>query len=1020
MAMVWGSGSRIAFVLAAGSGLFGGATAALAQSASWNLYQQYSESYFIPFAQPRPDSGFVGPQPSYDAPKAGIFVSAAIGNSAPLVFQLDTGSQGMVVPQYLIPNFQQSPNQQKILYSSSGNYSIGTWTTVQVRFPGSHDANGNEAVATLPVLVESASYTMVDGKSVKTDCSVPGAACTTLMGVGYGRPDSGYGPDYLPSLVNNPLLHIAGMDDGTVRAGYVITPQGIQAGLTAQNAGSGFSYVKLEQDTPAGQVGVNWKTAPGTVVVDGNSVTKVDSVLMDTGISYLWSDLGRKAADNSVPCPGNAEFSCAPKGTEVSVYIGGNTNVGYSYKVEGEDNNTAAPWYSRINESDLTNTGIHPFSQFEYMFDAVGGYEGLKAVDPNTPGVYFTPYLSTMGPLAMPGGFTTNLPVYVRGDTQMSTTGAATLLGAISGPGALAFTGGAITVLADVALPAGITVQSGLVTFSQTVTAPLTINAGAAVANGGSIVGDVVNAGTLMHDGTIFGTLTNSGFIGGNGTVNGALVNAGTLSPGHSIGTLAVNGNLTFSPGSSYRAEIGTNSSDLIAVNGTAALNGAELDLIPVAGYVPTLGQSFTVLTATGGITGAFSVNAAAFGTSAALYPFLAPTVDTAGTQATVSIARSAVPFSALATTGNTWAVANAADTLASGAPLTSVLASLQAATAPAAYASLSGEIYASVQSVLMMQSAYVRDAVETRLRQAAAPGLVAGAPRTIELDPQGTALWGQGYGGWGNFSATPGTRSVSDSIGGFLIGLDGTLADWRVGLAAGFGQSSFNLGNSTSNGTSDNYDFALYAGRTFPTAGAGALAVRLGAAYSWHDISVDRTVVLPGFVQAYSPGYAGQTGQVFGELGYQMQGSAANLPVTLEPFAGLTFASLSTDGFSEGLGAAALTAQSDTFGMLSSSMGVRAAMVLPAPGVAPLTLSGTLGWQHAYGDIAPSATLAFSSGSLPFTVSGAPLARDALLVGAGLSAKMGERMAFGIFYSGQLASDVSENALKGSLTWSF
>ncbi|MFG1428154.1 autotransporter family protein [Roseixanthobacter glucoisosaccharinicivorans] len=964
----------------------------------------------------------MGTQPSYDSPKAGIFVSAAIGDSAPLVFQLDTGSQGMVVPQYLIPNFQQSPNQQKILYSSSGNYSIGTWTTVQVRFPGSHDANGNEAVATIPVLVESASYTVVDGRSVRTDCSVPGAACTTLMGVGYGRPDSGWGPDYLPSLVNNPLLHLAGMDEGTVRAGYVITPQGIQAGLTAQNAGSGFSYVKLVQDTPAGQAGVNWQTAPGTVVVDGTKVTHVDSVLMDTGISYLWSDLGKNAADNSVACAANPDFSCAPRGTEVTVYIGGNTNVGYSYKVDGDDNNTAAPWYSRINESDLANTGIHPFSQFEYMFDAVGGYEGLKAINPDTAGVYFSPYLSTMGSFAVPGGFSTNLPVYVRGDTQMSAGGLATLFGSIGGPGALVFTGnGFISVLGEVNLPAGITVSSGTVSFSNTVTASLSIAQGAWVLDAANIVGNVANAGVLMHDGTLFGSLTNSGFVGGNGTVNGTLVNSGVLSPGHSIGLLTVNGDLAFSQQGSYRAEIGANSSDLIVVSGTATLNGAQLDLVPVAGYVPTLGQSFTVLTAAGGITGNFTVNTSAFGTAAALYPFLSPSVDTAGTQATVSLARSGVPFSVFATTANTWAVATAADTLAPGAPLTSVLASLQATTAPAAYASLSGEVYASVQSVLMMQSTYVRDAVGARLRQAAAPGLAAaGAPRTIEVDPQGTALWGQGYGGWGNFSAAPGTSSVSDSIGGFLMGLDGTLSDWRIGVAAGFGQSSFNLGNSTSNGTSDNYDFALYAGRSFPMAGAGALAVRLGAAYSWHDISVDRTVALPGFAQAYSPGYSGQTGQVFGELGYQMQGMAGNLPASIEPFAGLTYASLSTDSFSEGLGAAALTAQSGTFDTLSTSLGVRAALVLPAPGLAPMTLSGTLGWQHAYGYLAPTATLAFSSGSLPFTVSGAPLARDALLVGAGLSAKMGESMAFGIFYSGQLASDVSENAVKGSLTWTF
>ncbi|MFG1462964.1 autotransporter domain-containing protein [Xanthobacter sp. DSM 24535] len=997
---------------------------AQAQTTSWTLYDQYTTSYFIPFAQPdHPNADSTGVQPNFTDGKTGIYISAAVNDSAPLVFQVDTGSQGMVVPQYLIPNFQQSADQQKILYSSSGNYSVGTWTTVTVRFPGSRDANGNEAFATLPVLVESASYTMVDGKEVKTDCTIQGAACTLLMGVGYGRPDSGWGPSYLPSLLNNPLLHLAGMDEGTVRAGYVITPQGIQAGLTAQNAGSGFAYVKLVADKPAGEIGPNWRTAPGTVVVDGKTVTKIDSVLMDTGISYLWSDLGEKAANNPVSCGTNGEFLCAPKGTEVAVYIGGNTNVGYSYKTGGEDNNTAAPWFSRLNTTDMVNTGIHPFAQFEYVFDAVDGYEGLKAIDPSTPGIYFEPYLSAMGHLPLPSGFTTNLPVYVRDDTDIVSSGVAALLGDITGPGALAFGGGgAVTVLGDVTLPAGVTVKEGSVYFVGNVTAPLTIAAGATVSDVGSIAGDVKNAGLLFHDGTIIGTVTNTGVLGGNGTVTGTMVNSGVLSPGHSIGQLMVSGNLTFTRESGYSAEIGASGSDLIAVGGAAVLNGATLNLIPVAGYLPMLGESFTLLTASGGITGTFTLDAPAFGTVASLHPFIAPVLDTSGTQATITLERSQVPFTAFTRTANQWAAATAADSLGSGAPLTITLASLNTAAVPAAFESLSGEVYASAQSVLQMQSAYVRDAVGARMRQGASPGFSAtDAPRVVQLDGHGTALWGQGYGGWGEFSASADTASVSSSIGGFLIGMDAAVADWRLGLAAGFGQSSFNLGEQNAMGSSDNYDLAFYAGRMFATGSGGAVALRLGLAYSWHDISVDRTVVLPGLLEAYSPGYAGRSSQVFGELGYRIEGAAGAMTVTLEPFAGLAYVGLSTNGFSEGVGAAALTAAAGNFDSFDSSLGVRGALMLPPPpGMAPLALSGTIGWQHAFGDLVPTATMAFNAGSAPFTVSGAPLARDALLVGAGLSTWMGPNMELGIFYSGRLASDVSENAVKGSLTWTF
>ena len=44
------------------------------------------------------------------------------------------------------------------------------------------------------------------------------------------------------------------------------------------------------------------------------------------------------------------------------------------------------------------------------------------------------------------------------------------------------------------------------------------------------------------------------------------------------------------------------------------------------------------------------------------------------------------------------------------------------------------------------------------------------------------------------------------------------------------------------------------------------------------------------------------------------------------------------------------------------------------------------LGWRHVFGDVTPTSTLAFASApSIPFAVAGAPIARDALAVEAGL-----------------------------------
>ncbi len=144
----------------------------------------------------------------------------------------------------------------------------------------------------------------------------------------------------------------------------------------------------------------------------------------------------------------------------------------------------------------------------------------------------------------------------------------------------------------------------------------------------------------------------------------------------------------------------------------------------------------------------------------------------------------------------------------------------------------------------------------------------------------------------------------LTRSIGGFLIGLDGMVGDWRLGFAGGYGQSNFSLDSLPSSGSSDNYDIALYAGRSFGADANGAFVLRGGLAFSWHDQQVNRTTFVPGQMaglsQAYSAGYGATTAQAFGELGYAFALKGAGVPLTLEPFAGLSYVALSTNGFTE------------------------------------------------------------------------------------------------------------------------
>ncbi|SHO62406.1 outer membrane autotransporter barrel domain-containing protein [Pseudoxanthobacter soli DSM 19599] len=1108
------SGTLAGFALAAGP-----APAALA---GWNLYDGYTESYTIPFV-----SGPVMGSLNYANGLTGMFVSASINNSAPVTLQVDTGSQGVVIPQYLLPGFTQSTSQQTIAYSTSGNTAVGTWTVATIAFPGSFDAAGNVATATLPIFVAQTANGSIDCTNAQT-----GKDCYFMMGVGFGRPDNGWGPDYLPSLENNALLHIAGMDEGTVRAGYILTPTGIQAGLTAANTSGDYAYLKLKQENIAGQEGTQWQTPPGVVTITDEATKKSTSVgtmiLMDTGISHTAGGLDAKFKNDSTYV--------------VTVdMLGGVGVVGYSFKGTGyalkgydylcQSDCGFTPWYAAgmtdSGSGDLFNVGVHSMAGFNYLFDAAGGYLGLEA-NGNASGGYLNPTLVTQDKISFDTPFYTNLPIYVYGDTTMTASSTATFDGIVEGLAGLTLAGGAFTLAGGADLPNGLSVTGGSALLQGTVLAPITTTGSGSVTNAATLVGNVANGGTFRNNASVkgnivnTGTLTNTGVIGGNvsntgsfentagATVGGSVVNGGTfqnnasvtgnvvntgtltntgvigggvsntgsfenaagatvggnlvntgmlsndgtisgsvqsngtlvgngtygsltvfgsgvVSPGHSIGTITVNGAVDIKPNATYFVELGANgASDQIVAGGAAAIEGGTLVITPYAGYTPGF-TSFAPITAAGGVTGDFAtVSAPAFGSLTATYPFLAVIARSTGTALQVDVVRSDVPFTAAAITPNQAATASRLDGLTEASAMLGPVASLNLTTVPAALDALSGEVYASAESVLMDQSAFVRNGVLGRLRQAFdAPGAsgVDAARAAAPIKGVPFTVWGEGYAGWGQTSGTASIASDTRSIGGFLAGFDyAPDAAWRIGISAGYSQSTFKVNARSSSGDSDNYDLAVYGGGTLAKLGPGSLALRAGAAYSWHDLSANRAVAFSGFADSLSADYQGNTAQAFAELGYGVDfGRTPIGDARVEPFAGLSYSKVSTDSFTETGGPAALSVRSGTFDDTASQLGLRASTRLPvAANGAYLDLHGMVGWQHAYNDTTPTIGAAFAGTGAAFAVSGAPIADNSLLVGAGFDAVITDNFRFGISYSGQLASNTQDNAFQGTLSIRF
>jgi uncharacterized protein with beta-barrel porin domain len=61
-----------------------------------------------------------------------------------------------------------------------------------------------------------------------------------------------------------------------------------------------------------------------------------------------------------------------------------------------------------------------------------------------------------------------------------------------------------------------------------------------------------------------------------------------------------------------------------------------------------------------------------------------------------------------------------------------------------------------------------------------------------------------------------------------------------------------------------------------------------------------------------------------------------------------------------------------------------------------------------------------FATTGIGFGIAGVPLAQDSLLVEAGLDFSLSATATLGVSYSGQFADEVTDNAVKGRLTWLF
>ncbi len=339
-------------------------------------------------------------------------------------------------------------------------------------------------------------------------------------------------------------------------------------------------------------------------------------------------------------------------------------------------------------------------------------------------------------------------------------------------------------------------------------------------------------------------------------------------------------------------------------------------------------------------------------------------------------------------------------------------------AQARAALDALSGEVHASLKGALA-ETGQTRVAAVNR-RMAARSGnpdaqtsdariSTAAFGNPSSLADRDNGEWIIGYGAWGETDATPGTARMETDLRGVLYGVDRALGDhWRLGVLGGYSRTDVTQRARLSSASVDTLSAGLYGG-----AAAGAWGLGFGAIYNWHAVDTGRTVSFTNYSpERLSARYDARSWQLFAEAGRKVQVGG----LMLEPFAGVSHTNLTTDDFSESGGDAALTSSSDTDNTTFTTLGLHGAMML----LDTVHVRGMAGWRHAFGDTEPSSTATLRGSTTAFTVTGAPIAEDALVAELGIEAGLSDNAFLGLAFKGRYGGGGADHGVNAALRVTF
>ena len=550
-----------------------------------------------------------------------------------------------------------------------------------------------------------------------------------------------------------------------------------------------------------------------------------------------------------------------------------------------------------------------------------------------------------------------------------------------------------------------------------------------------------INDGYLQVNGSIAAssltTVNNGGHLFGTGTVGNTQVNAGgTLAGGNGAGTsLTISGNLAFQSGAIYQTFMNPSSSSFVKGTGTATLGGATVNAAFLTGSY--IAKQYTILTATGGVSGTFA-------------PAIANNNLPAGFHDTLSYDANNVYLNlALGFAGPSYNAMNqnqqaVVDALVGYFNSTGGIPAVYASLSPDGLTQASGEhatgsqqttFDAMSQFLGLLTDPFMRgggcranpaSCGETPAgatgyaddRSANAYAMFAKAPLRARPFEQRWSVWAAGFGGsqTTDGNAVVGSNQATSRIFGTAVGADYLISpNTLAGFALAGGGTSFGV-NGLGGGRSDLFQAGAYVHHT-----QGPAYVTAALAYGWQDVTTDRTVTIAGADRLRAAFNANAwSGRLEG--GYRFVAPWIG-GIGLTPYAAAQATTFQLPAYAEqvvsGTPAFALNYAAKDVTDTRTELGLRSDKSF-AQQNGVLTLRGRLAWAHDYN---PDRAIAATFQALPgasFVVNGAAQARDSALTTASAEMKWLNGWSAAATFEGEFSQVTRSYAGKGVVRYAW